>query len=100
VAGPVINLPLKYHDPWALLPQIFYKQPTATGYVSRNSKKQQEYFETLRVLYAEALQTGSCQKFVDLGFRNIVIWPGVSDDVIFSLTHSPACPMNVVDLRN
>jgi hypothetical protein len=100
VAGPVINLPLKFHDPWALLPQIFYKQPTATGYVSRNSKKQQEYFETLRVLYAEALQTGSCQKFVDLGFRNIVIWPGVSIDVIFSLTHSPACPMNVVDLRN
>ncbi|HXW01426.1 MAG TPA: hypothetical protein VEC93_23650 [Anaerolineae bacterium] len=100
VAGPVINLPLKYHDPWALLPQIFYKQPTATGYVSRNSKKQQEYFETLRVLYAEALQTGSCQKFVDLGFRNIVIWPGVSNDVIFSLTHSPACSMNVVDLRN
>jgi hypothetical protein len=82
------------------LPQIFYKQPTATGYVSRNSKKQQEYFETLRVLYAEALQTGSCQKFVELGFRNIVIWPGVSNDVIFSLTHSPACPMNVIDLRN
>ncbi len=100
VTGPVINLPLKYHDPWALLPQIFYKQPTATGYVSRNSKKQQEYFETLRVLYAEALQTGSCRKFIDLGFRNIVLWPDVPNDVISGLTHSPACPMNVVDLRN
>jgi hypothetical protein len=99
VAGPVINLPLRYHDPWALLPQMFYKQPTATGYVSRNSKAQEDHFKTLQVYYAEALATGSCQRFVEMGFRNIAIWEGVPDDVVTGLRHSPTCPLNIVDFR-
>lgn len=98
-AGPVINLPLKYHDPWALLPQIFYNQPTATGYVSRNSEEQAAYFKTLQVYYAEALETGSCQRFEALGFANIVVWPGVPDDVVFGLYHSPNCSLKIIDIR-
>ncbi len=97
--GPVINLPLRRHDSWALLLQMFHHQPIATGYVSRNSKKQDAHFETLRVLYAEALATGSCQKFIELGYRNIVIGMGVPDDIVLGLTQSTQCPLNLVDLR-
>lgn len=97
--GPVINLPLRRHDSWALLLQMFHHQPIATGYVSRNSKKQEAHLETLRVLYAEALATGSCQKFVEMGYRNLVIGAGVPDDVILGLTRSTQCPLNLVDLR-
>lgn len=97
--GPVINLPLKYHDPWALLPQIFYNQPTATGYVSRNSAAQAQHFRTLQLLYAEAVAKGSCRRFEEMGFRNIILWPGVADDVARGLSDPARCGLNVVDFR-
>jgi hypothetical protein len=100
VEGPVLNLPLKYHDGWALLPQIFHKQPIATGYVSRNSRKQAEHFETLRVYYAEAIESHSCKHFEEMGFRNVLISDGVPDDVVKGLAQLPDCSLNVVDLRS
>lgn len=96
--GPVIDLPLRYHNGWALLLQMFHHQPIATGYVSRNSPQQKAHFRTLSVVYEEALQTGSCDRFVEMGFRNIIIWPGVPDDVVAGLTRSE-CAINVVILR-
>lgn len=100
VEGPLINLPLKRHDGWALLFQMAHKQPTATGYVSRNSRQQLEYFETLRNVYSEAVRLQSCEPFVKLGFRNVMIWPGVPDEVIAALKDPARCSMNVVDVRD
>ena len=99
VEGPVLNLPLVYHDGWSLLLQMFHKQPVSTGYVSRNSPDQKAHFETLRVYYAEAVETGSCNRFSDMGFRNVFIWDGVSDEVVQGLQQSPDCNLNVVDFR-
>jgi hypothetical protein len=99
VHGPVIELPLRFHDGWGLLLQTFHHQPLATGEVSRNSALQQAHFETLRNYYAEALQSGSCQRFIEMGFRNIIIHGNVPDDVVQGLTHSSQCPINIVDLR-
>ncbi|MBN1994188.1 MAG: hypothetical protein JW953_15930 [Anaerolineae bacterium] len=98
VAGPVINLPLKFHNGWALSLQMFHHQPVATGEISRNTAAQWAHYHTLEVLYQEALKTGSCQSFVEMGFRNIIIWPGVPEDVIVGLTQSPDCSLNIVNL--
>lgn len=97
--GPVIHLPLKFNDGWSLLLQMFHHQPMASGYVSRSSRQQKAHFKTLEVLYAEALQTGSCQKLEAMGYRNVIVSEGVADDVVFGLTHSPECHMHVIDLR-
>ncbi len=97
--GPVIQLPLKFNDGWSLLLQMFHHQPMASGYVSRSSRQQKAHFRTLEVLYAEALQTGSCQKLEAMGYRNVIVSAGVADDVVFGLTHSPNCHMQVIDLR-
>ena len=99
VEGPVLNLPLRYHDGWSLLPQLFHKQPVATGYVSRNSQKHKEHFETLRVYYAQAVETGSCQKFIEMGYKNIFIWGDIPQDVIDGLSQPEKCSLNIVDLR-
>jgi hypothetical protein len=98
-AGPIIHLPLKYHDGWSLLLQMFHHQPLATGYVSRNSLKQRAHFKTLEVLYAEALKAGSCEKLEALGYRNVIVSTAVPADIVFGLIHSPHCRMTVIDLR-
>jgi hypothetical protein len=100
VQGPILNLPLRYHDGWALLLQIFHKQPIATGYVSRNSKKQAQLFETLRVYYAEAVENRSCHRFEEMGFRNLFIYDGVPDEIVQGLSRPENCSLNLVDLRS
>lgn len=99
IDGPVIELPLKLHQGWALLLQMFYRQPLAVGEVSRNSPQQLAHFETLRVWYAEALQTGSCRPFEEMGFRYAIIRAGVPDDVVQGLSHSANCSLKIIDLR-
>jgi hypothetical protein len=99
VAGPVLELPLGLNQGWTLLFQIFHKQPLAIGEVSRQSREQLAHYETLRVLYAEAVQTGSCEKLMKLGYRNVIVRSGVTDDIVKGLRESPRCQMNVVDLR-
>lgn len=97
--GPVLNLPLRYHNGWALMLQMFHHQPIGTGYVSRNEPQHKSHFETLRNYYAEAVATQSCQKFVAMGFKNIFIWDGVPEDVVAGLYQLADCPLRVVDLR-
>ncbi len=99
IEGPVLNLPLVYHDGWSLLYQMFHRQPVSTGYVSRNSPEQKAHFETLRVYYALSVEENSCTRFTDMGFRNVFVWNGVPDQVVQALQQSPTCTLNVVDFR-
>jgi hypothetical protein len=99
IHGPTLELPLKFRDGWSLLRQIFHQQPLATGELSRNTAEQRAHFETLRIYYAEAVRTGSCEQFVALGFRNVIIRADVPPEVAQGLMNSPNCTLKIIDAR-
>lgn len=102
VPGAVLNLPVMERDGYASLMQIFHHQLIATGYLARNSVRQQNQFIELR----RAFDLGGakfCEQMSAMGFRNLLITP---DKILTAPLQSMAplelskCSLNVVDLRN
>jgi len=93
--GPVLNLPASRFDGYALLLQVFHKQPIATGYISRFSELELKHVENLTRLEGRG-GLEFCDELKRLGIRNVIINPVPVVDAPFELS---GCQVNVVDLR-
>jgi hypothetical protein len=95
IDGPVLNLPVSRFDGYALLLQVFHKQPIATGYISRFSETEIKHVENLTRLQDRG-GAEFCEELRRLGIRNVIINPVRIVDAPFELS---GCQVNVVDLR-
>jgi hypothetical protein len=101
VAGPVLNLPVFKEDGYAMLLQLFHRQPIATGYLARVSTKRQQHVVELRGLFDKG-GAGLCEQAARIGIKTIIIAPeayiaDVAPDM--GPINLGQCALNVIDLR-
>jgi hypothetical protein len=93
--GPVLNLPLSVFDGSAVFLQTLHGQPIGTGFVSRRTPEQVEHVRRLDRLLEQDVSAfvGEARR---LGFRNLILGPGLPDTLADRLREQP---IRVIDLR-
>jgi hypothetical protein len=102
VSGPVLNLPIvSGGDGYAMLLQLFHRQPIATGYLARTSAKRDQHMIELKRLFDKG-GPALCEHAASLGIKTIIIAP---DSYIERVAPGMGplalgqCSLNIIDLR-